>query len=240
MIEYGGMQDSLVASVFLIGGSGFRFDKSTPKQYLVMKGMPLFIHAATALEESKEVGEIVFVCQKGDTGKVADLVKEASLANKKHIFVEGGNSRQESCLLGLEELDKEGYPADNPVLVVDGDRPNLLPRYIEENINNARRMGASVTAIPSSDSVAITKIKGYLDGYIPREEVMLLQTPQCFRFGILLEAEKLAKEKHLLFTDEGSLVLSLKHVAPAIVLGSKRNLKITTKDDAEAYIGEKE
>ena len=121
------------------------------------------------------------------------------------------------------------------VLLQDGDRPRLKESYIEDNFKNAEAFGASVTAIPVSDSVAISKWDGILDGYIPREEVYLLQTPQAFQLSLLHEAMEIAAKSQRIYTDEGSLVLQCKGVNPHIVKGDKNNIKITTKEDQASF-----
>lgn len=229
------MKQTPVTAIYLLAGSGFRFNSELPKQFIVMKGLPLFIHAAKRLASSPLINQIVFVCPKGQTKKAEEMVKEAALTGN-FIFMEGGASREDSCLLALAKLAQDGYKEDKPVIICDADRPNLQERYIQENIDNANKMGASVTAIASSDSVAISKLPSLIDGYIPRQEVVLLQTPQAFRFSLIYKALSLAKEKGLSYTDEGSAVLSLLKIAPAIVNGDKSNIKITTREDEETFI----
>jgi|LAHS01.1.fsa_nt_gb 2-C-methyl-D-erythritol 4-phosphate cytidylyltransferase len=221
-------------AILLLGGLGTRFGSSKPKQFLPMGGQPLCLYGAKALENSPLVDYIVYVVPKGYERNFSLILEKAGHAKPSSIIV-GGSSRQESGHIAVRYLLSHEVSPEALVLLQDGDRPRLKERYIEANFESAEKEGASVTAIPSSDSVAISKVPHLIDGYIPREEVYLLQTPQAFRIGLLskaMEAALLAKRN---FSDDGSLVLAMAGVAPAIVLGEKDNLKITTKEDQELF-----
>lgn len=224
-------------AVLLLGGQGERFSTKAPKQFIDMGGKPLFLYAAKALEASPSIDLIVYVCPSGYLDLAKNLLVEKKLSSKESFFIEGGKSRQESCLLALKFLKGKGFDGDSVVLVADGDRPNLLERYLEENTVNAKEHQASVTATPSSDSVAISKLPSLVDGYIPRDEVYLIATPQAFNFSLLFEAELEAEKDGKKYTDEGSLVLSIKKVAPRIVEGERNNIKITVPGDLALFLG---
>jgi 2-C-methyl-D-erythritol 4-phosphate cytidylyltransferase len=221
-------------AILLLGGLGTRFGSSKPKQFLPMGGQALCLYGAKALEKSPEVDYIVYVVPKGYERNFALILEKAGHEKPSSIIV-GGNSRQESGHLAVRYLLAHGVTPEALVLLQDGDRPRLKERYIQENFASAHKQGASVTAIPSSDSVAISKVPRFHRWLYPREEVYLLQTPQAFEIGLLSKAMELAEEAKRTFSDDGSLVLAMANVAPAIVLGDKGNLKITTKEDQELF-----
>jgi 2-C-methyl-D-erythritol 4-phosphate cytidylyltransferase len=220
--------------VLLLGGLGTRFGASKPKQFLPMAGKALCLYGAEAFERSSALDFLVYVIPEGYEANFAILLKEAGHLKPSAIIV-GGASRQESSQVALSYLHEHGLASDALVLIQDGDRPNLQERYLLENMANAEKYGSSVTAIPSSDSVAISKYQGILDGYIPRNEVYLLQTPQAFRFGPLYEASQAAGKDVKKYTDDASLLLAYKGIQPHIVLGDKTNLKITTPEDEKDF-----
>jgi 2-C-methyl-D-erythritol 4-phosphate cytidylyltransferase len=220
-------------ALLLMGGSGLRFGEKTPKQFLPMAGQPLFAYAAKALEKSPLVDFIVYVVPEGYTQKTEDLL--AKFATKPNAVIMGGASRQESCHLGLAYLAQRGASDESLVLVQDGDRPHLQERYIAENYALADRYGLAVTAHEATDSVAISKEPGTLDGYIPRQEVYLLATPQTAHLGVLLSALAKAQAEQRTFTDEGSLLLAYAHLVPHLVLSAGDNLKITTPEDRQLF-----
>lgn len=215
-------------AILLMAGSGERFHSVTPKQFLKMGGHPLFAYAARVLAESPEVDFILYVVPKGTERATEEaLVKEG--LKKPHAVIDGGASRSESAQEAVRYLAAQGLKPSATILLQDADRPFLSERYLQENFEAAANNGASVTAVPSSDSVAISKEPLLIDGYLPREEVYLLQTPQAFRFALLQEA--FAKSKAHGYTDEGSLVLGVTGIAPHIVIGDKNNIKITEPAD---------
>jgi 2-C-methyl-D-erythritol 4-phosphate cytidylyltransferase len=221
-------------AILLLGGLGTRFGSSKPKQFLPMGGQPLCLYGAKVLESSPVVDFIVYVVPDGYTKNFALILANAGHA-KPSVIIVGGATRQESGHLAIQYLLAHGAKSDASVLLQDGDRPRLIERYLVENFANAEAYGASVTAIPATDSVAICKEKGILDGYIPRQEVYLLQTPQAFKIALLAEAMELAEKSGRSYTDDGSLVLAMKGVNPHLVLGDKRNIKITTKKDQDDF-----
>lgn len=216
-----------------MAGSGERFLSPTPKQFLLMGGHPLFGYAARVLNDSHDIDFLVYVVPTGYLETAEKRIKEEKL-EKKHAIIEGGATRGASAYAAVKFLIGQGAKADAVVLLQDGDRPNLTAKLIRENIMVASRFKAAVTALPSYDSVAISKEPSLIDGYLPREEVYLLQTPQAFQLSLLNEAFLKAKAEKKVFTDEGSLVLALMGVAPHIVIGAKNNVKITEPEDAVA------
>jgi 2-C-methyl-D-erythritol 4-phosphate cytidylyltransferase len=220
--------------ILLLGGLGTRFGASKPKQFLPMAGKALCLYGAEVFERSKALDYLLYVIPKGYEANFRILLQEAGHLKPSSIIV-GGESRQASSQVALLYLEEHGLSKDALVLIQDGDRPNLLERYLVENMANAEAYGSSVTAIPSSDSVAISKWAGVIDGYLPRQEVYLLQTPQAFRFGLILEASKQAGKDVKNYTDDASLLLAYKGVQPHIVSGEKSNIKITTPNDQRDF-----
>lgn len=221
-------------AILLLGGMGSRFHSSKPKQFIPMGGKALCLYGADKLEDSPSVDAIVYVIPAGYERNFAILLSEAG-HKKPSVTITGGNTREESGALAIRYLYEQGVKEDALVLLQDGDRPRLQERYLHENFENARLYGSSVTAIPCSDSVAISKLDGVIDGYIPRQEVWLLQTPQAFRFSLLYESFELLKKDDHPYTDDASLVLAKKGVEPHIVLGDKNNIKITTPEDQRIF-----
>jgi 2-C-methyl-D-erythritol 4-phosphate cytidylyltransferase len=221
-------------AILLLGGLGTRFGSAKPKQFLPMGGQALCLYGAKALEKSPTVDFIIYVVPEGYQSNFKMLLDKAGNA-KPSLIISGGSTRQESARIATNYCRSHGAKDEAVLLLQDGDRPRLLERYIKENFALAETFGASVTAIPSSDSVAISKWTGILDGYIPRQEVYLLQTPQAFRLSLLASAFEIAAKTPRIYTDEGSLVLECKGVNPHIVLGDKNNIKITTKEDQAAF-----
>lgn len=213
------------------GGSGERYGSPIPKQFLPFEGKPLCLYAIETLQQSKLIDRILVVTKIGTMADMRKLLDESGI-DKATRIVEGGSTRQESVRIGLEALKSQGAEDDDIVLIQDGDRPNLSLRLIQEGIRKAEDCGASVTAIPSSDSIFLAKDGEKAGDYLDRKTVYAVQTPQTFRFKSIYEAHQTPKEG---YTDDASMVKAMGNEV-AIVIGDKQNYKINTPEDGDRFV----
>jgi 2-C-methyl-D-erythritol 4-phosphate cytidylyltransferase len=142
--------------------------------------------------------------------------------------VAGGDSRQQSVENALATLS-----ADTDLVAVhDAVRPFIEPSVVEQVIAEAAVSGAAIVGIVPVDTVKRVH-KNKIRATLPREHLVLAQTPQVFRFGLLKRAFDLAREDNFIGTDESSLVERLEQVEVSVVQGSDRNIKITKPTDME-------
>ena len=222
------MKKSAQIAILLLGGSATRFGGDTPKQLLPVNGKALFCYALSALDSSPEIDEIVLVIRKDLEGRVKEEVRYASCSKPLH-YVYSGASRSKSVEHAVSFLKEEGFEDDSIILIQDADRPHLDEKMIEEGIAKAKRIGASVTAVPCSDSVFVSLDKESVSSYQPRETTFLAQTPQTFRFSLL---KKLTFAE--ISTDEASQVRALGEEV-TIVRGNPNNYKINYPEDLERF-----
>jgi 2-C-methyl-D-erythritol 4-phosphate cytidylyltransferase len=217
--------------------------KRTPsKQFKELGGIPILIHTLRKFLACPEVYEIVVALRKTEIpGFRAQLEKQfPEILNKRLQLVEGGEHRQDSVASALAAVAAD---ADDLVLVHDGVRPLVTPEIIAEVIAAARKHGAAIAGLPAMDTVKQverTAEGALIKATIPRAGVVMAQTPQGFRFAILKKAFDDAAADGFLGTDEASLIERAGHPV-AVVMGSPRNLKITTPADmelAEFYLKE--
>ncbi|MBE0466912.1 MAG: 2-C-methyl-D-erythritol 2,4-cyclodiphosphate synthase, partial [Candidatus Desulforudis sp.] len=117
--------------------------------------------------------------------------------------------------------------------------PFVTPEQIAELAAAARKWGAATLAVPPKDTVKIGTPDGFSASTLPREHLWLVQTPQAFRYDLLTEAHRLARERGFTGTDDTSLAEYAGHTV-RMVPGSYANIKITTPEDfpaAEALLG---
>ena len=143
-------------------------------------------------------------------------------------FVEGGDSRQQSVENALSALS----PETDLVAVHDAVRPFIDPSLVEQVIAEAAVAGAAIVGIVPVDTVKRVH-KNKIRATLPREHLVLAQTPQVFRFDLLQKAFARAREDSFVGTDESSLVERLDQVEVSVVQGSDRNIKITKPTDME-------
>jgi 2-C-methyl-D-erythritol 4-phosphate cytidylyltransferase len=162
---------------------------------------------------------------------VTALVQRFGLEAKVRV-VEGGANRQGSVANALEALD---CAEDDVVLVHDAVRPLIDGATIERTIDAVEKHGAAIVGLPAVDT--IKQVERTADGAIvtstiPRERVVMAQTPQGARFGLLRKALTEAVNDEFAGTDEAS-VLERAGVEVWVVAGSARNFKITQPGDLE-------
>ncbi len=222
------MKSSRRIAILLLGGSAKRFGGNTPKQLLPVNGRPLFCYAFDALSTSPEIDAIILVVRPDLEDEVKGIVEKR--ASKKPIcYVPGGDSRSESVRNAILYLDENGISGETIILIQDADRPHLDERLIKEGIEKAMDSGASVTAIPCTDSVFVSSDSEHVSSYQEREKTFLAQTPQTFRLDLL---RKLSFAE--ISTDEASQIHALGEKV-SIVRGSPLNYKINYPEDLERF-----
>lgn len=208
--------------------------KAPSKQFKELGGVPILVHTLRKFAGCPEVYEIIVALRKDEIGGFrTQLEKQYPEILKKRLqMVEGGEHRQDSVANALRALAAD--PGDL-VLVHDGVRPFVTPEIIAEVIAAAEKHGAAIAGTPAVDTVK--QVERTADGAlikatIPRASVVMAQTPQGFRFDILKKAFEDAAADGFLGTDEASLI-ERAGLPVAVVMGSPRNLKITTPGDME-------
>jgi 2-C-methyl-D-erythritol 4-phosphate cytidylyltransferase len=153
----------------------------------------------------------------------------------------GGAPRQDSADHGLAALEQAATAAGatlDMVLVHDGARPLAGRALIERGIAAARTHGAAIAAIPVRDTVKVVDADGRIIATPDRAHLQHAQTPQVFRYDLLVAAYRAARAQDLSVTDDAALLEALGH--PVYVYeGAASNLKITTPEDlilAEALL----
>jgi 2-C-methyl-D-erythritol 4-phosphate cytidylyltransferase len=209
--------------------------KSAPsKQFTELGGIPILVHTLRKFSASPSVSDICVALRKNEIGAFRSrLEREFNDVLQKNIqFVEGGEHRQHSVANALAAISAA---SDDTVLVHDAVRPFITEEIISEVIRAAQKYGAAIAGLPAVDTVKQverTAEGALVSATLPRERVVMAQTPQGFRFDLLKKVFDEAAADGFLGTDEASLVERSGHQV-AVVMGSPRNIKITTPGDME-------
>ncbi len=223
-----------VAVILPAAGLGTRMGRrrsadlaTSRKQFMLLDGSPILLHTIRKFLRCPPVTEIVVALRREDMEWVQQLLDREALSKPVRL-VEGGASRQESVENALNQLS----PDVDLVAVHDAVRPFIDPSTIERVIQEAAQTGAAIVGIVPVDTVKQVR-QNKVRATIPRDRLVLAQTPQVFRYELLKEAFRRAREDGFIGTDESSLVERLDQVEVSVVPGSDRNIKITKPSDME-------
>ena len=223
-----------VLAIIPAAGVGIRMGGETPKQFLSLEGVPVFIHTLRKFVSSDAVDEVFLCLRREDMERAAVDIGRERFAKPVRLIA-GGHSRQETVARGLAQAPE----AVEVIVVHDAVRPFVEEENIRQVIEAARKHGAVILGIPSVDTVKQVERQLIL-GTIPRERVVLAQTPQAFRAGLLIDAFARAQADGFNGSDESSLVERLGHPV-TVLMGSDKNIKITKPSDlplARLYIAQ--
>lgn len=217
-----------VGVVIAAGGSGLRMGAAMNKVLLPVAGKPMLQHSLECFAAVEEVSEMVVVTRPEDQRIVQALLEKLQLAKEVRI-VPGGAERQNSVYQGLKALR-----ADTEwVMIHDGARPYLTVELVRRGLEAALRHGAVGLAVPVKDTVKRAQNQVVMET-LPRQELWAMQTPQIFRYDLILQAHEWAREQGVLATDDCALVEALGHPVH-LVMGDYRNIKITTPEDLPRF-----
>jgi 2-C-methyl-D-erythritol 4-phosphate cytidylyltransferase len=222
-------------------GQGTRMGADSPKQFRLLDGVPVVIFTLRRLAACPSIGEFLVATRADEVDALAAQIAEARLG-RPALVVRGGDTRQQSVASALAETPQDA----GLILVHDAVRPLVTREQVERVIAEAGARGAAILGIPAMDTVKEVK-RTSLPGdvalittTIPRERLVLAQTPQVFSAPLLREAFARAAAEGATASDEAGLVERLGHDV-YVVLGSERNLKITRPGDiqlAEFYLAQ--
>ena len=211
---------------------------AAPKQFLELAGVPVLVHSLRAFLSVKRVDAVCIAVRGQERERMHQQVVQHKLGPRVHL-VEGGDHRQESVGNALAALECD---EDDVVLVHDAVRPLIDAATIERTIDAVMKHGAAIVGLPAVDTikqVERTAAGAIITATVPRERIVLAQTPQGALAGLLRRAYAEAEADEFAGTDEASL-LERAGVEVAVVAGSARNFKITQPGDlelAEFYLG---
>ena len=203
----------------------------TTKQFAEIAGKPILLHTLEKFAQVPEVSDIYIAVRENETDRLHDFLAAQRLRPRMHVVV-GGDHRQQSVANALAAVKADALDV---VLVHDAVRPFVDPEIIENVIQCAAKYGAAIAGLPAVDTikhVERTAEGAIVTSTVPRERVVMAQTPQGFRYELLKRVFDEAAQDGFIGTDEASLVERAGHQV-AVVMGSPKNIKITTPSDME-------
>ena len=222
-----------IVAILPAAGLGTRMGAGAPKQFLELDGVPILILTLRRIAACPLVTSIIVATRGDEIERLEALIGKEKFAQPVSL-VKGGDSRQDSVGHALEKVSAD----TDLILIHDAVRPFVTVDQITRVIEEARRCKAAILGIPAMDTVkevkraSLPEDVALITATVPRERVVLAQTPQVFDAKLLKEAFAQAMAEGVNASDEAGLIEKIGHDVH-VVLGAERNIKITKPSDMD-------
>lgn len=228
-----------IGAVVLAAGQGKRMQSKVAKQFMELNGRPLITYALEAFEKS-QIDEVILVTGPDEITYCEETIVKGYGFSKVKAVVAGGRERYHSVYEGLKAFRSVLAPAY--VLIHDGARPLISEAVIQRAAEGAVRYDACAVGMPVKDTIKVSNQEGFAAGTPDRASLWQIQTPQAFRFDLILNAYETVMEcpkrrDHI--TDDAMVVETVTSCPVKLIEGDYRNIKVTTPEDllvAEAFL----
>jgi 2-C-methyl-D-erythritol 4-phosphate cytidylyltransferase len=213
-------------AIVLAGGVGKRMGSSTNKQFLLLDNKPIIVHTLQVFQECRPIDGIYLVVNHKDLPVIQEEILEQYHFNKILKLVIGGRLRQDSVRNGLEAIDE----ACDVVTIHDAARPFVSPSFVEKSIFLMEMFDAIIPAIPARDTIKAISKEGFVMKTLERDALWQIQTPQTFKYDLIVRAYREGMAKKLCGYDDSAFI---EHLGKKVKVmeGSPYNIKITTPED---------
>lgn len=208
-----------VGAVIVAAGKSQRMG-GVDKVLALLGGKPVLARVVDVFQKCNSIDQIVVVLNEQNLEPGEQLVAKPGWSKVSVCL--GGERRQDSVLAGLSQLNSCGW-----VVIHDGARPLVTADLIEDGLAAAQETGAAVAAVPVTDTIKVAGDDRLVQETPPRQKLWAVQTPQVFRFDIIVEAYRQAKDE---VTDDATLVEQLGYRVK-LYMGSYDNIKVTNIND---------
>ena len=220
--------------IIVAAGRSERMGSSADKAFLSLGTKPMLAYSLVAFERCPDIDGVIVVVRKDRLDAARGMARMFGCAKVRKV-VAGGAKRQISVQNGLAQLNED----TRIVAVHDGARPCVTAELVSDTVKAAKRYGSGVAAVKITDTVKHVERGFTVTKTVDRSKLWAVQTPQTFKYEVLVKAFGVVRKKKLTVTDEASAVeqvLKDVHLVPAALT----NIKVTTPDDlalASALLG---
>lgn len=214
----------MISAIIVAGGKGKRMGTDISKQFIAVNGKPILYYTLRKFLECKDIDNIILVLPKDEIEYcVKEILEKYSL--KVNKIIEGGKERQESVYNGLKACVNS-----NIVLIHDGARPFVSEHIIQAGIRYAEVYGAAAPGVMPKDTIKIKNLEGFSIQTPNREDLVAVQTPQVFKWSIIMECHEKIKKDKIMVTDD-TMVVEMYGNKVYLYEGEYSNIKVTTQED---------
>lgn len=218
----------MVSAIIVAAGQGTRMAGDRRKQYLALAGLPILTRTLMVFARCDAINEIILVIPADDIDFCRKNILTPADLSGKVVLIAGSERRQDSVFNGLNAVNQNC----DIVVIHDGVRPFVQNEHITKCIDGARRFGACIMGLPAYETLKQVDSSDHIIRTLKRDDVWLAQTPQAFRHELIRQAHERARIENFTATDDASLLEWLGKTVK-IVMGSRRNIKITVQEDLE-------
>jgi len=215
-----------IVALIAAAGKGKRMNARISKPFIYISGKPILAYTIEKFEKCKIIDKICLIVSPEEKEMCyKNIILRYNFSKVKEL-VDGGETRQDSVYNGIKALDKD----TDIVVIHDGARPLVEETIIRDSIEKAQKYGAAIAVIPIKDTVKKSENDFFINKTLNREKIWRAQTPQTFKYDIILTAHHQAFKDKYLVTDDAAIVERYGHKVK-LIIGSKENIKITTPFD---------
>ena len=216
-----------------MGGSGVRFGADIPKQYVEVKGKPLFCWLLDQYKSLNIIDGYILVSNPNWIDYTEEYAKTI-LGDKLVGVIPGGDTMSKSIYNGV--MYAKDYLHDDDILLIhDVTNPVVATNQIMEVVNETQKNDFCVLTTEQVHTIYHIDANNNIEYVIPREEVSSGYSPEGFRYKKIFECYSKAKPDEL---EKMTSAIALAKAHNATVKAVKShivNLKITYKEDLETY-----
>ncbi len=218
------LNSKLNAVIIVAGGEGKRMQTKIPKQFLILRDLPVLMHTLIKFYNFNSKIKIILVLPQNHISFWQQLCKKHSF-NINHKIVKGGKERFNSVKNGLKYLSSE----KGIVAIHDGVRPLVNFETINQGIKTTLKHKAAIPVVAITSSVRF--VENNQNRQLNRKSIKIVQTPQFFDIKLIKKAYN--TDFKSFYTDDASVVEHTKKCKIALFDGNTENIKITNKIDLE-------
>lgn len=221
------MSELYCTALIPAAGSGKRMNSDIKKQFMLLNDKPVLLHTLATFCDCKSINEIIVILSEDEEEVFNEHILKRLSTSKKITVAIGGKERQDSVFNGLKAVDSK----TDVVVIHDGARPFIRQEIIEESIKVAMEESAAVVAVKVKDTMKFVGNDGYIDKTIDRDMLWSIQTPQTFKYDIIMDAYISSQKQNFQGTDDSVIVEEMTNIKVKVVEGDYCNIKITTPED---------
>lgn len=216
-----------------MGGVGSRFKADKPKQFLNIKGKPVFLRFLEIIQNFDDIEKVVIVCQKDWIEYTKNLISKKDL-NKVIDVIPGGDTRSQSVKNGLIRL-KRIANSEDIVLIHDATHPFIDKPKTIELIKKITQFGAGSLANFVFDTAYIKNDENVLVSNIDRKTIAIGASPEGFKFGLIYNIFSSSSDEYLNNMTSTGALMADNNIDMVFIETKLPALKITYPEDLKIY-----